>query len=290
MDQLDGMRVFVAVAEAGGFAAAARAVAALEDRIGARLLHRTTRSVRLTEAGSRFLSDAKRILAELAEAEAAAADAHAAPRGQVSVTAPLLFGKMHVAPVVLDFLDRHPLVSARTLFVDRVVDLMEEGIDVAVRIAELRDSGLSAVRVGQIRGVVCATPEFLAEHGAPAVPRDLERFACIGFQSGVFPGGWVFASATGAGLETIRPPMRLLVNNADVAVAAALAGHGITRVLSYQVADEVRRGRLRILLEEHEPPPVPVHVVHLEGRRAAARVRAFVDFAAERLRATLSGL
>ena len=158
MDQLSGMRVFVAVAETGGFAAAGRvlnqsppavtrAVAALEDRIGARLLHRTTRTVRLTEAGTRFLADAKRILAELEEAEAAAAGAHAEPRGQIAVTAPLLFGKMHVAPVVLDFLDRHPLVSARTLFVDRVVDLMDEGVDVAIRIAELRDSGLSAVRV-----------------------------------------------------------------------------------------------------------------------------------------------
>ena len=138
--------------------------------------------------------------------------------------------------------------------------------------------------------MVCATPEFLAEHGVPAVPRDLEKFACVGFQSGVFPGPWSFASRGGGSAETVRPPMRLLVNNADVAVAAALAGHGIIRVLSYQVADEVRSGRLRILLAEYEPPPIPVHVVHLEGRRAAARVRAFVDFAAERLRATLSGL
>lgn len=297
MDRLDGMRVFVAVAEAGGFAPAARAlrlsppavtraVAALEDRIGARLLHRTTRTVRLTEAGARFLADAKRILAELDEAEATAAGAHAEPRGQVTVTAPLLFGKMHVAPVVLGFLARYPEVSARTLFVDRVVDLLDEGIDVAIRIAVLPDSTLSAVRVGHVRRVVCASPEFLARHGTPETPRDLEGLDCIGFQSGPTPAPWVFPVRDG-GSETVRPRMQLLVNNADVAVEAAIAGRGITRVLSYQAADAVRDGRLAILLPGFEPPPIPVQLVHLEGRRAAARVRAFVDFAGERLRAVL---
>ena len=299
MDRIDAMRVFVAVAEAGGFAPAARslrlsppavtrAVAALEHRVGARLLHRTTRIVRLTEAGTRYLADARRILAELEEAEATAAGAHAEPRGQIAVTAPLLFGKMHVAPVVLGFLERFPEVSARTLFVDRVVDLMDEGLDVAVRIAVLPDSTLTAVRVGEVRRVVCAAPDYLARRGPPVTPRDLEGLDCIGFQSGVAPAPWVFPARTGEGTETVRPPMRMLVNNADVAVAAALAGHGITRVLSYQVADEVRAGRLAIVLADREPPPVPVQLVHLEGRRAAARVRAFVDFAAERLRAALS--
>lgn len=298
MDRLDGMRVFVAVAEAGGFASAARslrlsppavtrAVAALEERIGARLLHRTTRTVRLTEAGARFLADARRILAELDEAEATAAGAHAEPRGQVAVTAPLLFGKMHVAPVVLDFLARYPEVSARTVFVDRIVDLMDEGMDVAVRIAVLPDSTLSAVRVGHVRRVVCASPDYLARHGRPATPRDLEGFDCIGFQSATMPAPWTFPARTGTGSEVVRPPMRLLVNNADVAMEAAIAGHGIARVLSYQAAEAVRGGRLVVLLADHEPPPVPVQLVHLEGRRAAARVRAFVDFAAERLRAVL---
>lgn len=297
MDRLDAMRVFVTVAEAGGFAPAARslrlsppavtrAVAALEERIGARLLHRTTRTVRLTEAGARYLADAKRILAELDEADAAAAGAHAEPRGQIAITAPLLFGRMHVAPVVLDFLDRFPDVTARTLFVDRVVDLMDEGMDVAVRIAVLPDSGLSAVRVGQVRRVVCAAPDFLRRHGEPRTPADLERLGCIGFQSAAAPAPWVFPAGSGA-METVRPPMRLLVNTAEVAVAAALDGRGIIRVLSYQVAEEVRQGRLVILLAGHEPPPIPVQLVHLEGRRAAARVRAFLDFAAERLRLAL---
>lgn len=298
MDRLDAMRVFVAVAEAGGFAPAARslrlsppavtrAVAALEERIGARLLHRTTRTVRLTEAGARYLADAKRILAELEEAEAVAAGAHGEPRGQLAVTAPLLFGKMHVAPVVLDFLDRFPEVSARTLFVDRVVDLMDEGMDVAVRIAVLPDSGLTAVRVGEVRRVVCAAPGYLARRGTPETPAELERHDCIGFQSAAAPAPWVFPARAGDGAATIRPPMRLLVNNADVAVAAARDGRGIVRVLSYQVADEVRQGSLAVVLADHEPPPIPVQLVHLEGRRAAARVRAFVDFAAGRLRAVL---
>lgn len=301
MDRLDGMRVFVAVAEAGGFAAAARslrlsppavtrAVAALEERIGARLLHRTTRTVRLTDAGARFLADAKRILAELDEAEATAAGAHAEPRGQMAVTAPLLFGRMHVAPVVLDFLGRYPAVSARTLFVDRVVDLMDEGIDVAVRIAVLPDSTLSAVRVGEVRRVTCAAPGYLARQGTPQVPRDLEALDCIGFQTAATPAPWVFPARSGEGSETVRPPMRLLVSNADVAVQAAIAGHGVTRVLSYQAADAVHDGRLVVLLADHEPPPIPVHLVHLEGRRAAARVRAFVDFAAARLRTRLAAL
>lgn len=300
MDRLDGMRVFVAVAEAGGFAPAARAlrlsppavtraVAALEDRIGSRLLHRTTRTVRLTEAGVRFLADAKRILAELEEAEATAAGAHAEPRGQLVVTAPLLFGTMHVAPVVLGFLDRYPQVAARTLFVDRVVDLMDEGIDVAVRIAELPDSSLAAVRVGSLRRVVCASPDFLARHGTPQTPRDLEGLEGIGFQSASPLASWVFRRGDGGG-DTVRPRMRLLVNNADLAVTAAAEGRGVTRVLHYQAADAVRDGRLRIVLADHEPPRIPVHLVHLEGRRAAARVRAFVDFAAERLREVLAAL
>jgi len=300
MDRLDAIRVFVAVAEAGGFASAARAlrlsppavtraVAALEERIGARLLHRTTRTVRLTEAGARYLADAKRILAELEEAEAVAAGAHGEPRGQLAVTAPLLFGKMHVAPVVLDFLDRFPEVSARTLFVDRVVDLMDEGMDVALRIAVLPDSGLTAVRVGEVRRVVCAAPGYLARRGTPATPAELERHDCIGFQSAAAPAPWVFPARSGDGAETVRPPMRLLVNNADVAVAAARDGRGIVRVLSYQVAEELRHGSLAVVLADHEPPPIPVQLVHLEGRRAAARVRAFVDFAAARLRAVLGG-
>ncbi|MDJ1159549.1 LysR family transcriptional regulator [Chelatococcus sp. SYSU_G07232] len=293
MDRLDCMRAFVAVAEEAGFAAAARrlalsppavtrAVAALEERIGARLLHRTTRLVRLTEAGARYLADCKRILAEIEEAEGIAAGAHGELRGPLTVTASVLFGRMFVAPIVLDFLVLHPGVSARTLLLDRVVDLLEEGIDVAVRIAHLPDSSLSAVRVGTVRRVVCAAPAYLAARGVPRSPADLARHEVVAFAPSGVPEEWVF-TAEGR-RESIRLASRLVVNTADVAIAAAVAGHGLTRVLSYMIEPELRAGRLEIVLCEYEPPPVPIHVAHAEGRRAAARVRAFVDFAAKRLR------
>ncbi|WP_437672864.1 LysR family transcriptional regulator [Sorangium sp. So ce131] len=293
MDRLETMRVFVAVAEEEGFAPAARrlrmsppavtrAVSALEERIGTRLLHRTTRIVRLTEAGARFLADCKRILGEIEEAEASAAGSHAELRGQLAVTAPVMFGRMFVAPVLFDFLSRHPGVSARTLLVDRVVDLLEEGLDVAVRIAHLPDSSLSAIRVGAVRRVVCASPGYLAARGAPRTPADLARFDTISFSLAGSPVEWVFGS--GAKVERIDPPSQLVVNTVDVGIAAALAGRGLVRVLSYQIGPELSDGRLEIVLSEFEPPPVPIHVVHPEGRRAAARVRAFVDFLVERLR------
>jgi DNA-binding transcriptional LysR family regulator len=288
------MRVFVAVAEAQGFAPAARrvgmsppavtrAIAALEERIGTRLLHRTTRIVRLTEAGSRFLADCKRILGELEEAEASAAGSHAEPRGLLAVTAPVMFGRMFVAPLVLDFLARHPRVTARTLFLDRVADLIDEGLDVAVRIAHLPDSSLRAVRVGSVRRVVCASPGYLAARGAPRTPADLSQLDAIAFSLGASPEEWSFASG-----ETVSPPARLTVNSNDVAIAAAVAGRGVTRVLSYQIAPELRAGKLEVVLADFEPPPIPISVVHAEARRAAAKVRAFVDFAVERLRADSS--
>jgi len=294
MDRLDSMRIFVAVAETGGFATAARrlvlsppavtrAVAAVEDRVGARLLHRTTRIVRLTEAGARFLEDCRRILAEVEEAEAAAAGLHAEPRGQVSITAPVLFGRLHVAPILFDVGIRHPLMVVRSFFIDRVVNLAEEGYDVAVRIAELPDSGLSAIRVGTVRRVVCASPAHLAAHGVPQTPADLADHDAIPFGQGVAARDWVFRR--GDRTETVTPRARLIVNQADVAVAAAVAGHGLTRVLSYQMAADHRAGRLRTVLEAFEPPPIPIHVVHQEGRRATARVRALVDLVAAGLRA-----
>jgi DNA-binding transcriptional LysR family regulator len=297
MDRLDSMRVFVAVAEAGGFAPAARrlglsppavtrAIAALEDRIGARLLHRTTRIVRLTEAGGRFLADAKRILVELDEAEASAAGAHAEPRGLLTLTAPVMFGARHVAPILLEFLARHPRVTARTLLADRVVDMLEEGIDVAVRIAHLPDSSLSALRVGTMRRVVCASPAYLARRGVPKRPADVRSHAAIAFSSVSAEPSWSFH--VDGKVETVAPPAQLAVNTAEVAVAAALAGHGLARVLSYQVAPELAAGTLKIVLARFEPPPIPIHVVHPEGRHANARVRAFVDFAVARLRADKS--
>jgi DNA-binding transcriptional LysR family regulator len=294
MDRLETMRIFIAVAEQAGFARAARqlalsgpavtrAVAALEDRVGTRLLHRSTRHVRLTEAGARFLADCKRILAEIADAEASAAGFHAEPRGPLAITAPVLFGRMHIVPILLDFLARYPDVTARAMMVDRIVDLMEEGIDVAVRIAELPDSSLSAVRVGSVRRVVCASPDYIAAHGRPRSPEELANFDAIAFSQASGVQEWTFRAGTRA--LAMRPRAQLRANNSDVAIAAAVAGRGFTQVLSYQIVPELRAGRLEVVLSEFEPPPVPIHLVHLDGRRAAARVRGFLDFATERLRA-----
>ena len=286
------MQAFVAVADEGGFARASRrlslsppavtrAVATLEKRLGAPLFHRTTRQVRLTDAGTRFLADCRRILAELEAAEATAAGEHSELRGQISITAPVLFGRMHIAPILFDFLEAHPRVTARTLFVDRVTDLIDEGIDVAVRIAPLADSSLHAVPAGSVRRVVCGSPSFLAGHGEPRAPADLARYSAVAFSiGGESPEPWTFASG-----ESVRPRSQLLVNSNDVAIAGAVAGHGLARVLSYQIAPQLASGALRLVLEAFEPPPVPVSLVTLEGRRAAPRVRRFLEFAAERLRA-----
>ncbi|HMJ15600.1 MAG TPA: LysR family transcriptional regulator [Polyangiaceae bacterium] len=293
MDRLESLQVFVAVAEQNGFAAAARhlgmsapsvtrAIAALEARIGTELLKRTTRTVRLTEAGARFLTDARRILAELEEAERFAGDLHGGLRGQLGVTAPINFGRMFVAPVVVEFLGMHAQVSVRTLFVDRVVDLLDEGLDVAVRIAELPDSTLTAVRVGSVRRVLCAAPQYLAQHGRPRAPSDIGKHETIAFGSGVAEPEWKFARK-GKGY-VIQPRARLLVNSVDVAVAAAVAGRGLVRLLSYQVEAELHAGRLESVLPDFEPPPLPVHVVHAGGKRASAKLRHFVDLAVSRLR------
>ena len=293
MDQLGTMRVFVAVAEMQGFAAAGRrlamspaavtrAIAALEERIGVRLLHRTTRALRLTEAGARFLVDCKRILGDIDEAETSAAGAHAAPHGRLALTAPLMFGRLHVAPIVLDFLKLHPQVVIRMVLLDRVADLLEEGLDIAVRIAHLPESSLTALRVGAVRRVVCASPDYLEARGTPQTPQELARFDTIAFSGGETAPEWSFASTTGS--ISVRPPTQLIVNSADVAIAAAMAHHGLVRVLSYQIAPALKAGRLKIVLADYEPPPLPIHLVHREGIRASGRVRAFVDFAAQRLR------
>jgi len=288
--------VFVAVAEKQSFAAAARklglsparvtrAVASLEQRCGARLLHRTTRVVRLTDAGAHYLSECKRILSEVDAAEASAASSQRELHGQVSVTAPVLFGRFHVTPLLLSFLKQHPQVTLRALFHDRVVDLLEQNIDVAVRIAHLPNSSLRAIRVGSVRRVVCASPSYLRAHGTPTHPRDLRGHELIAFSGLGEPRSWSF-SIEGK-LETIAPRPRLVVNSGDLALDAARSGHGLTQVLSYQVAGAVKDKRLRLVLPEFEVPPVPVHVVHVEGKLASTRVRALVDFTVERLRAVL---
>jgi DNA-binding transcriptional LysR family regulator len=199
----------------------------------------------------------------------------------LSITAPALFGSRHVAPLLFEFLDRHASLQARAMFTNRLVHLVDEGFDVALRIAVLPDSGMTAVPVGRMRSVVVASPAYLRRHGEPRDPADLKQHRAIGFtiedQDRI---GWSF----GRSRASVAPQERLVVNANDVKVAAAVAGQGLARALAYQVTDEVRDGRLRVLLAEHEPPPVPVHLVYPAGRGAAAKVREFVAFAAERLR------
>lgn len=307
LDRFDAMRVFLAVADERGFAAAARrlrrspptvtrAVAGLEAQLGARLLARTTRVVRLTEAGERFAADARRILGELEEAAAAAASSHRELRGSLRLTAPRMFGRLYVAPVIREFLAAHPALSVRAMLADRVVDVTEEGLDVAVRIAELADSSLTALRVGAVRTVLCAAPRYLRRRPPLRHPRQLAQgHEIIAFHTSLGEPRWSFVEPSGDGGDDgggrrfeLSPSARLVVSSTEVGVEAALEGGGVYRALSYLVAPHLRSGALVRLLPEHEPPPVPVHLVVPEGRRASARVRAFVELAAQRLRAALA--
>ena len=284
------MRIFLTVAETSGFAEAARrlrlsppsvtrAIASLEERLGTSLFQRSTRHVRLTQAGQRFLMDARRILADLEEAEASAAGEHRVPRGELSLTASQMFGSLYVAPLVQDFLGLHPKVQARLLLLDRVTNLIDEGFDIAVRIAHLQDSSLRAIRVGAVRRVIVASPAYLAQQGEPRTPHDLLQHDAIAFSSSAAADQWTFRDNM-----RVAPPARFTVNSSDVAIRAAIAGRGVTRVLSYMVAPALAKGELKILLADYELPATPVQLVHAEGRRANAKVRAFIDFAVERLR------
>lgn len=287
------MKIFVAVGEAQGFSAAAkrlglsppvvtRAVAALEEELGAQLLQRTTRIVRLTDAGARYLDDCRRLLAEIADVEESLSGERKELRGQLSVTASVMFGRLFVAPLLLEFLERHPKVNARMVLADRVLDLIEEGLDVGVRIARLADASFTAIRVGTVRNVIVASPAYLKKHGTPRTPADLAEHTAFAFSEDRAAPAWSFE--TGKHRTTVRPKARLLVNSSEVATQAALAGAGLTRALSYMVGTHVKSGNLRIILRDFEPDPIPIHVIHREGRNAAARIRALVDFTVEALR------
>ncbi|MBK1836721.1 LysR family transcriptional regulator [Azospirillum sp. YIM B02556] len=291
MDRWQAMRVFAKVAETGSFAetarlmhlsapAVTRAVASLEDVIGARLFVRTTRSVKLTEAGIRYFEDCRRILSDIAEAEAAAGGSYASPAGTLAVTASALFGRMHVLPIVTEFLNTYPAMRARTLFIDRPVNIVEEGIDVAVRIGHLPDSGFTAVKVGSVRRVICGSPAYFERHGVPAVPADLRSHRIAASTSAWASPEWRFA---GDQRVTIDPVLQCNTNEA--VIATAKEGWGLTRILHYQIGPALVEGTLRIVLGDHEEPPLPIHVLYPEGRHAPAKVRAFVDLAVARLRA-----
>jgi DNA-binding transcriptional LysR family regulator len=244
--------------------------------------------VRLTEVGARYLDDCRRLLAELEDIESAVRGAHSEPRGVLNVTASMTFGRLYVAPLILEFLDQHPRVSVRAVLNDSVLDLVDEGLDVAVRIAHLADSSFTALRVGEVRRVLCASPGYLRARGVPKSPDDLAQHEVVVFSQERSAAPWSFEGPKGK--LSVRPRSRFVVNVSEVGIQAALAGRAITRVLSYMVAPELRAGRLRLVLEDYEPEPLPVHLVYREGRRAPARVRSFVDFASQRLRRQLAPL
>ena len=292
MDRFHEMQVFLAVAEEEGFAAAARrlktsppsvtrAIAAMEQRIGTQLLARTTRSLHLTEAGQRYLEDCRRILAELEEAEEAAAGSYSIPGGHLTVTAPVLFGELYVAPVLGEYLDQFPLVNISALLVDRVVNMADEGVDVAVRIGHLHEPGQQAIKVGEVRRVVCASPAYLDQHGRPQRPEQLREARIVSSSSSQLVSEWTFVDAGQQLKIAIEPRLSVTANNA--AINLARLGWGMTRVLSYQVAAAVAAGELELVLEAFEPAPLPIHVVFQQNGRIPAKVNTFVDFLSQRL-------
>ncbi|MCY1083387.1 LysR family transcriptional regulator [Archangium lansingense] len=301
MDRIDAMRVFVTAVDEGSLAGAGRrlgrspaavtrAIAFLEEHVGTQLLHRTTRSIRLSDAGQRYVAACRRVLTELEEADMLAAGEHAAPRGMLTITAPVVSGRQILRPILDAFLDSQPSVKGRLLLLDRSLSLVDERVDVALRIGNLPDSNLVAVRVGEVRKVVCASPAYLAGRPPIVEPGDLASHQCVSLlQFG--EDSWSFPPAAGtAAPRSVHISPRLVVNGADSIIASAVEGHGVTRVMSYQVAELVRAGKLTLLLEDAEPPPTPVQLITPEGRLSLPKVRAFVDFAVPRLKAEFARL
>jgi DNA-binding transcriptional LysR family regulator len=293
-DRLDTLAIFVAVAEQRSFAEAARqlgrspasvtrGVAALEERLKTRLFNRTTRSVALTDAGARYLENCRRLLTTYDELEAVNLGERVQPRGWINVTAPTMFGRLHVLPLVQEFLEQYPQVGIRLLLLDRVVSLVDEGLDLGVRIGQLPDSSLRAVRAGQVRRVLCASPLYIARRGVPATPHDLGGHAVVACTAVTpIPERWSFHGPSGVTSVAVAP--RLVVNTTDAAVDAALNGLGLTCLQSYQAEPHVSAGRLQTLLVDYEPPHVPIQIVHPDGRHLSAKVRLFLDHAAKGLR------
>lgn len=292
MDRLQSLEVFVAVAEAQSFAQGARAlgisapsatrgVNELEDRLGAQLFSRTTRAVRLTDIGRAYLEEVRGILEDLTGANEAVTGAIGRPKGMLRLTSPAEFGRIHVTPLIAQYLDLHPDVSASVMMVDRVVNLVEEGLDIGVRIGTLPSSGLMAVKVGHVRQVVCGAPAYFAEHGTPQTPADLIHHKIVSATSRTRHDAWRFGKARETSAK-ITP--RLLVSSVAAATSLATSGWGLTRVLSYQIGPELLSGSLKIVLEDFEPAPLPIHLVHYEGRRVSTKLRSFLDFARDQLR------
>ena len=292
MDQLHLMRVYVAVAEEQGFAAAARrlnmsppavtrAISALEDNLGVKLLTRTTRYVRTTEAGARYMEDVRLIIQNIEMANEAAIGINAEPRGHLTVTAPVLFGQKYVMPGIVDYLNAYPETRVDAVFLDRVVNLLEEGFDVGIRIGHLPDSAMHAKTVGKVRLMLVAAPEYLTQNGIPQTPDELAEHTSIASSAGNMAHDWHFDHQ--GKKQSIRIQPRLSVTTNQAAINAAKQGFGITRVISYQVAQELEQKTLKTVLQHYEQPAIPVHIIYREGRMASNKVRSFIDLMAEKL-------
>ena len=297
MDRLDSMSILVTAADEGSLSAAARRlgipltnvsrkVSELEAYLKTRLVNRSSRRLTLTDAGRSYVTDCKRILELVGEAERAATGEYSAPKGDLTITAPIVFGRLHVLPVVTEFLKAYPEIDVRLVFADRIVNLFEEQIDLAVRIGDLPDSTLIATRIGAIRHVVCGSPDYFAARGMPETPDELGRHDCITFEGLISPSVWTFTF--GKATKSVPVHSRLIVNTAEAAINAAAAGVGITRVLSYQVAQDIRANQLVLALKDFEPAPWPVSLVYTGQRLLPSKVRVFLDYAVPRLKAILS--
>jgi DNA-binding transcriptional LysR family regulator len=295
------MSVLAAAVETGSFSAAgrqlgmplptvSRKVSELEALLKTRLLVRTTRKLVLTDAGAAYLAAARRILDLVEDAEAQASGEYSAPRGDLILTAPIAFGRLHVLPVAVEFLAEFPQVQVRMRLSDRNVNLVEDHVDMAVRIGALADSSMIATRVGFVRRVVCGSPGYFADHGIPEKPADLAHHICVGFSAPASNAAWIFSNPAERGMQSVTVPSRLSIDTAEAVIDAAIAGAGLTNVLSYQVAEAVAQKKLRIVLADFEPEPVPVHLVHAAQGMLPLKMRSFLDFAAPRLRRSLEAV
>ncbi|WP_037503131.1 LysR family transcriptional regulator [Sphingomonas jaspsi] len=297
MDRFEAMRTLLAAVDGGSLSAASRAlhvplatvsrrVSDLEARLGAQLLVRTSRRLQLTEEGAAYIAAARRILDELDEAERTVSGEYRAPRGELAVTAPIMFGKLHVAPIVHDFLAAYPDVSVRLILLDGVIDIVEAHIDLALRIGHLPDSALVARRLGEVRWMFCANPDYLDRRGTPAHPAELADHSCIAFEGLQRYRDWPYAD--GGQTKTVSIKSRFSVNTADAVVGAAAAGLGVARIMSYQAAQTIVSGATRPILDEYWPAAMPVHLLYGARQQQPLKLRAFLDFVTPRLQARLA--
>jgi DNA-binding transcriptional LysR family regulator len=301
MDHISAMKVFVTALEEGSLAAASRklgrspsavsrAVAYLEGRVGVPLLHRSTRVSKLSDVGERYADVCRRMLIALDEADTLAASAKSAPSGTLAVTAPVMIGEEVLRPILDDFLDAFPTISAKLLLLDRTVNLIDEGMDAAVRVGHLPDSSMVAVRIGEVRRIIVASPSYLQKHPPVETPADLAKHRIV-IVSDAGLDAWKFPSPDGSPIpRSVAIAPRFMVNSVRAAIASAVEGRGVTRLYCNQVADLVRDGRLAIILKSHEHPPLPVHLIMPEGRITVPKLRAFVDYVVPRLRSRLARL